>query len=100
MSKDECPMTKEARRTNVEGRPPSGFVIWASTFFRHSSFDLRHSPRPRGRGRGENKGQSHRVRVSEVSLRQLFLQRPQARVALAQLGQVASPVLLFAQLFV
>src|SRR3954471_24198579 len=43
---DECRMTNDERMTKSEARrgrgPVSSFVIGASPFFRHSSFDIRH----------------------------------------------------------
>jgi hypothetical protein len=43
---DECQMTNDERMSNDEARMPKedagNFVIRASSFFRHSSFDIRH----------------------------------------------------------
>jgi len=46
MTNDEIRMTKEARMTKHETRPAAcrRLVIRASSFFRHSSFVIRHFP--------------------------------------------------------
>ena len=45
MSNDECRKNDECRSTNDPMTMPSIFVIRISSFFRHSSFDIRNSPR-------------------------------------------------------
>jgi hypothetical protein len=50
MTNDECRMMKEIRMTNAENVGEHVFVLRASSFFRHSSFELRHySQAPRMR---------------------------------------------------